>query len=211
MCTSRDTKNHPNHPCINIRDKKFSPPPPSAAKSDFGKFTSDDPRSTNEEDPDAWRRGKCVHLEIRKITRTTHVLPLGIKKFRPHPSAAKSDFGKFTTDDPRSTNEEDHEAWRRRKGVHLEIRKITRTTHVLTLGIKTFRPPPSAAKSDFGEFTTDNPRSTNEENPEAWWRRNCVHLEIRKITRTTHVLTLGIKNFRPPISSEVGFWKIHHR
>ena len=67
MCTSRDTKNHPHHPCINIRDKKFSTPP-SAAKSDFGKFTTDDPRSTNEEDPEAWRRRKGVHLEMRKIT-----------------------------------------------------------------------------------------------------------------------------------------------
>ena len=82
MCTSRDTKNHPNHPCINIRDKKFSTPP-SAAKSDFGKFTTDDPTSTNEEDPEAWRRRKCEHLEIQKIIRTTHILTLGIKKFRP--------------------------------------------------------------------------------------------------------------------------------
>ena len=96
------------------------------------------------------------------------------------------------------TNEADPEAWRRRKGVHLETRKITRTTHVLTLGIKNFRPPPSAAKSDFGKFTTEDPRSTNEEDPEAWRRRKSVHLEIRKITRTTHVLTLGIINFRPP-------------
>ena len=26
MCTSQDTKNQPHHPCINIRDKKFSTP-----------------------------------------------------------------------------------------------------------------------------------------------------------------------------------------
>ena len=131
------------------------------------------------------------------------------KKFSIAPSAAKSDFGKFTTDDPRSTHEEDPEAWRRRKGVHLEIRKITRITQVLTLG--KFSTPPSAAKSDFGKFTTDDPKSTNEEDPEAWRRRQGVHLEIQKITLITHVLTLGIKKFRHPISSEVGCRKIQHR
>ena len=82
MCTSRETKNHPHRPCFKISDKKFSIAP-SAAKSDFGKFTTDDPRSTHEEDPEAWRRRKGVHLEIRKITRITQVLTLGIKNFRP--------------------------------------------------------------------------------------------------------------------------------
>ena len=84
-----------------------------------------------------FRISRCTPFLLRQASGSSSLVLLGVVGgviFR-------SDFGKFTTEDPRSTNEEDPEAWRRRKGVHLEIRKITRTTHVLTLGMKKFSTP----------------------------------------------------------------------
>ena len=123
-----------------------------------------------------------------------------------------SDFGKFTIDDPRSTNEEDPEAWRNRKGVHLDVRKITRTTHVLTLGIKNFRPTQQRRSRILENSPPMTPGGTMRRILKPGGGGGKVYiLRYEKSPAPPNVLTLGIKNFQPPISSEVRFRKIHHR